>query len=180
MAGESGPGWQVPTQKYRLEKYGRELGTDQWGQVRKGACKEHVYTPLPDVTSTKEATLVGKAEEGRRVKERSKQATILSLHLAKIRPTKLKSIAVLREQSGTGMPAPPDWGHGRSTATASSSILSPLVSQGYIRKLQPWHQHQPKVVFGTKQACIRKLHSVYTSHNAELSLLGTVSSFLRC
>lgn len=62
------------TQKYRGEKYGKEAMTDQWGQVRKRARKEHVYAPLPSI---REAVFVGKGEEGRREKERKKQASKL-------------------------------------------------------------------------------------------------------
>lgn len=45
------------------------------GQVRKGACKEHVYPPSPGITSIREAVFVGKG--GGKERKRKKQASKL-------------------------------------------------------------------------------------------------------
>lgn len=69
---------------------GKKQGQTNGVKSEKGLIK-NMFTHLsPALTSIREAVFVGKGEEGRREKERRKQATLPSPLPAKNRPTKLK------------------------------------------------------------------------------------------
>lgn len=85
------------THKYMWGKYGKEATTDQ-GQVRKRACKEHVYTCLPGITSIREAVFERKGGEG---KKKSKQASYATLSSPHLKPTPQNSKAPLYRQSSS-------------------------------------------------------------------------------
>lgn len=137
------------TQKYRLDKYGKEARTDQRGVKSEKGLIKNMFTHLsPALTSIREAVFGGKERrEGEKKKEGSK-LLYPRLSLPKTDPQNSKypcpegaprpSSGAERRPAKGGLAwllPPTGAGQEHGTACQRGLVLGPPGSQGYTRKL---------------------------------------------